>query len=357
MHQGRQRGRRAAGMVLGVLLLLAAAADALLPRPRPWPREPAGPVPDFSHVFLIVLENHSPASLLHNPRAPYIRHLAATWGYEADDYGVTHPSLPNYIALLAGRTGGSHSDSPAQQFGFPTLAGQLDAHHLSWQAVMQGLPAPGYTGAWYPPPPAAPRYARKHDPFLAFPALARDRRRVVPLRVLARELRDGQVPRLVWITPDLCHDMHGQPPGRGRACPPSDPGRLVADGDRFLARWVPRILHSPAWRGQAVIFITWDESGRPSGLEGWRAYFAAGPGAPPLLPAWPPAGLIGGGRVPLIVIARGGPHPLVLDWPADHYAVLKTIEAGWHLGYLGHAASPAVPVLWPFWHGRPGRRP
>jgi len=347
----RQVACGVAGLLALIAVLAVGLALVLRPAAHDRPARAAVPAP-FSHVFLIVMENKSAAALMRDPNAPYIRALAARYAYDSAYYGVTHPSLPNYVALIAGSTFGSHSDSPAQRFSGPTLAQQLDRARLSWQGVMQSLPYPGFEGAWAPGASEAPPtlYAEKHDPFMLFPRLrGYDRRHIVPLSTLARELRTGAVPRFVFIVPNLCDDMHGQPPGPGARCPAGATALLVRDGNAFLQSLVPRILHSPAWRGNAVLFVVWDEGGGSPTLfpERLRSYLAPGPAAPPLLAAVPMLGRFGGGNVPLIVVARNGPRHLKIALWADHYSILKTIEAAWHLPYLAAAKNPDVPLLTP----------
>jgi hypothetical protein len=350
------RGRcvlAAMGVVAAMLILY------LWPGPfvRTGPAAPPLSVVRLRHVFVIVMENHGPASLL-APSAPdpYIRRLMATAGTDTNYFGVTHPSLPNYVALLAGRTDGTHSDSPTQTFQLPNLALQLDDAGITWQAAMQSLPYAGYTGSWYPDttphavasvtPPTA-LYAKKHDPFMLFPAVVRrNASRIVPLATLGHELADNQVPQFVWITPNLCDDMHGQPDGPGAQCPVSNSARLIRDGNSFLARWIRRIQQSRAWGPGSAIFITWDESGGPRGVTpaSIAAYKAAGPGAPALVKGAPWLGVLGGGRVPLIVLTDKMRARTIHLW-ADHYSILKTIEASWHLPLLGQAQDRNVPVL------------
>jgi hypothetical protein len=57
---------------------------------------------DVKHVFLIVLENHSEQSVIGAPNAPFITSLAHEYAPAASYYGVTHPSEPNYVALISG---------------------------------------------------------------------------------------------------------------------------------------------------------------------------------------------------------------------------------------------------------------
>ena len=321
---------------------------------RPAPAVPtvSGRVPRFSHVFLIVMENHS-ISALSPGDSPYIHQLVDRYGYDSQYFGVTHVSLPNYLALLSGTTHGTHSDNPDQSFQGPTLAGQMNQRHISWQGVMQSLPWPGYRGNWYPEPrgtnptamPKNALYAKKHDPFMLFSAIARhSANHVVPLTTLTKELRQGTVPEFVWITPNLCDDMHGQPRG-SQACPANDPTRLEKMGNHFLATIVPEIMHSPSWTQNSVIFITWDEAETPTGifhLRAWKKWLMAGPQSPQILGV-----PVGGGSVPLIAITHGMTKPRHLALWADHYNLLKTIEAGFRLPYLGHARTSQVRLLTP----------
>ena len=63
-------------------------------------------------------------------------------------YAITHPSLPNYLALTGGSTFGIDSDCTDCRVPSATsLADQLSAAHLSWKAYMEDLPHACYRGA------------------------------------------------------------------------------------------------------------------------------------------------------------------------------------------------------------------
>jgi phosphatidylinositol-3-phosphatase len=64
----------------------------------------AAAVPAFSHIFEIVLENHETTSIIGASSAPYINSLAQQYGLATNYYGIRHPSLPNYLALIGGDT-------------------------------------------------------------------------------------------------------------------------------------------------------------------------------------------------------------------------------------------------------------
>ena len=353
-------GRVLLGLI-GLVVLLAVVIKVLLgPQfSKPVVQVARPLLPRFSHVVVIMMENHGDEILAHNPHASYIDHLIKTWGFEAHYFGITHVSLPNYVAMLSGSTGGTHSDSPIQQFRQMTLPQQLNMAHISWQAVMQSIPRPSFNGNWFPdqlpknaapitPPPNA-LYAKKHNPFALFPALSPSRTsHTINMTRFYRELRTGEISQFTWITPNLCHDMHGQAPGPGATCSISHAISLIQQGNGFLSQLIPAIMHSPSWNSHSVIFLTWDETNDPTNffsVSDLRRYLAPGPGSPTI----PVVNIaIGGGRVPLIVVYGHHPRPVHLNWWADHYSVLKTIEDSWHLPYLGHAANANVPVLTPF---------
>ncbi len=279
-----------------------------------WTAVAAQPAPlrPFDHLFLIVLENRSYAQVAKNADMPNLNALARTYGLAADDHGTAHPSLPNYVDLISGGSWGSHSDDPSQTFDRPNLADQLEAAGLTWKAYMQGLPSPGFLGDFAG---TGGLYAKKHDPFLLFPSIARDparARRVVPLTQLATDLARGDAPTFAFIVPDQCHDMHGT-----SVC--QDHAGLDRAGDAFVGTWVRTIMASSAWTGNSAIVVTFDEA--PQGL----------------------ATLLGKDDNPIftVVIARQGPRHAVLHSRSDHDALLRTLEKAWGLPYLGAAASAA----------------
>jgi hypothetical protein len=49
--------------------------------------------------------------------------------------------------------------------------------------------------------------------------------------------------------------------------------------------------------------------------------------------------LYGGGRVPMIVVARHGARGISDSTPTNHYSLLQTIEQNWHLPLLGNASD------------------
>ena len=273
--------------------------------PRPTATAPPAPsagLPSFSHIFTIVMENEESTSIIGNPAAPFINGLAGRYGLATNYYAVSHPSLPNYLALTAGSTFGIASDCTTCYLGAVNIADQVEASGRSWRAYMEDMPAPCYSGAW------SGNYAMKHDPFMYYDDIrlnpARCAAHVVPFSQFSVDVSAGRVPNYVFITPNMCNDMHD--------CP-------VSTGDSWLSRVVPAITASPAFLHGGVLFITWDEGASGAGCCG---------------DAW-------GGRVATLVISplaiTGGRSAIA----ENHYSLLRTIEDAWHLGHLGAAGNPA----------------
>jgi phospholipase C len=198
------------------------------------------PLPRFDHVLVVVLENKSQSNVLGNENAPNFNGLAKRYALLSGYGGVTHPSLPNYLALVSGSTHGITSDCTTCIVSARNLADTLERAHLTWKGYAEGLPRRGFTGG------SAGRYAKKHMPFLYFrdvvskPARLR---RVVSLRQFGRDLAAGALPSFSLIVPDMCHDMHD--------C-------SVETGDAWLGGFLSPLLRSRKL-GHSVIFVITDE--------------------------------------------------------------------------------------------------
>jgi hypothetical protein len=310
--------------------------------------------PYMSHVFVIMLENTSYKDLLtpSNRYTRYIQYLARNYGLATHYFGVTHTSLPDYIAATSGQTWGSNDDDTAQApyFNHENVVDQFEAAHVSWKAYMQNLPYPGDLTDGT----SNGLYVRKHNPFLMYPDVYQDPSRadlVVPLKQLRADLASGNMPQYAWITPNICNDMHGGAPTCPYPSSPTDPNqaRLYKKADAFLRTWVGLIMHSSAWTSHSAIFITWDEGSYSDSSPYGPLDNRGGPDSP-VLPATPPdpttgtggdlAGgtIYGGGHIPLIAVVQGVGHRVDPVF-SDHYSLLQTIEENFGLPFLGNASD------------------
>ena len=250
-------------------------------------------VPRFRHVVLIVFENEDYGSVIGAREAPTFNALARRYALLTRSYGVSHPSLPNYLALVGGSTFGIRSDCTTCFVSGRSLADTLAAAGLSWASYEEGLPSAGSEV------PYSGRYALKHSPFLYFRSVRSSPARradVVPLTRFAPDLRAGRLPAVSLVVPDLCHSMHD--------C-------SVATGDRWLREFLRPLLASPELAQSAVI-VTFDEGSTDARGGGHVATLVLGP-------------LVRSG-------ARSGQI-------VRHYGVLRTIEDGLGLAHLGNSAG------------------
>ncbi len=251
----------------------------------------------------IVMENREYGEVIASPSAPYVNRLAHRYGLATASHAITHPSLPNYIALTSGTTGGIESDCTSCSVDAPNLIDQLEGARISWKAYLEGLPRPCFTGA------AAGGYAKKHNPFAYYRDFTSSRSRCSHLAgfaALAADLRAGRLPAYSWISPNLCDDGHD--------C-------ALGTADRFLAATVPSLLRELGPHG--LLILTWDEGTTNSGC----------------------CGVAHGGHIATILAGpdvRAGSREAQ---PLDHYGVLGTVEDALGLPRLGGASSASAGSL------------
>jgi hypothetical protein len=278
------------------------AATASTSTPEPTASAARTPSSHAGRVAVVVMENKEYDTVAGNAQAPYLNGLARTSALAMSFYAISHPSLPNYLALVGGDTFGINSDCTDCHVNTHNLVDQLEGAHVSWKAYMEAMPRRCFTGG------SSGRYAKKHNPFVYFDDAVSDPGRcakVVPLSELTNDEQHG-LPDFVWITPDLCNDTHD--------C-------SVRTGDTFLSRLLPPLISSLGPRG--VVVVTYDEG-------------ASGRGC---------CADAHGGRV-FTVVAGPGARPGRYSQPLDHYSLLRAIEDRFGLSHLGRAATaPSMDAL------------
>jgi phosphatidylinositol-3-phosphatase len=292
-------------LILPLLVALAACAAPSpasrppreLPPGRPQPAHPASPaiLPTVDRIAVVVMENREYGQVIGNASAPYTNRLANRFTLATHFFAVSHPSLPNYLALIGGSTFGISSDCTTCHVSGWSLVDQLEAHGISWRAYMQGMPSPCYKGAF------SGRYAKKHDPFMYFDRIRTKASRcsnVVPYTRLASDISKGKLPSFVWITPDECHDGHD--------C-------STRTADRFLHQQLPPLLMALGKNG--LLFLTWDEGATSAGC----------------------CTIAHGGHVVTILAGPKAKLGVRSKTAFDFYSILRTIEDLWSLPHMRHA--------------------
>jgi hypothetical protein len=252
--------------------------------------------PTIGHIYEIVLENHELSSIVGRSSAPYLNSLAAEFGLAANYTAVSHPSLPNYLALWSGSTQGVTNDAVHDFTTGQTLGDQILSSGRSWHVAAENVPTGCFTGATASGgEDGAGTYARKHEPAISWTSVSSSPDACG--RITDFSHFDPTVGNFWFIAPNLCHDMHD--------C-------SVASGDAWLKGFLPRILDSAAFKADGLVLLTFDEGSSGAG---------------------------GGGTVATIVISPKARPGFRSSTAHDHYSLLRTIETLWGMPCLEQSCS------------------
>ncbi|MBA2559542.1 MAG: phosphoesterase, partial [Propionibacteriales bacterium] len=190
-------------------------------------------------MLSIIEENHSYTQM--RDQMPYLWSLAQQYGYATNWTALTHPSLPNYLAIVGGSTFGVTDDQ--EPFAHP-----IDAETVFDQALNVGKRA----RLWAESMPAncyltnASRYGVRHNPWTYFtPSRARCNSYDVPARSFMTVAANNRLPAAGMLIPNGCNDGH-------------DCSLATADG--WLKARLPTVLGSDDFTsGRLVVVVTADE--------------------------------------------------------------------------------------------------
>lgn len=253
---------------------------------------------EVRHVFLVVLENADAATA---SAQPFLSELASRGAALRNYHALTHPSQPNYVALVAGSAYGIQNDDPVT-IDVPHLGDLLDEHGLSWKVYAEDYPGGCFTAA------SSGHYVRRHVPFLDFANMQRDPRRcsaaIVDATTLDADIAAGTLPSFSLYVPNTVDDGH-------------DTG--VAAADTWLrARFAP-LLDDARFMDGTLFIVTFDE------------------------------GATGGPNIVYCSLYGAGVQSgaATADY-YDHYSLLRTIEEIFHIGTLLHHddSANAIGGVW-----------
>lgn len=255
------------------------------------PEPETGPV---KHVFVISLTSPGyEQSLGAQSRMPYLSGTLRAQGELLSNYALLgEAGLPNQIATISGQP-----PNPATSAGCPgfeefsaaktsskgvvqgsgcvypvetqSLADELGAARLSWRAYVEGMvdatgqpascvhPNPGEAAV----PPVPGGYAASQNPFVYFHSLldlGDCSENDLGIDQLTADLRKAEkTPSFSFIAPTLCDA------GASGQCP-AGTAEGPASADAFLAKWVPKILASPAYKADGLLIVDFAAANPPS---------------------------------------------------------------------------------------------
>ncbi len=201
---------------------------------------------------MVIEENHSYVQM--RAGMPYLFGLSTRYGYATSWSAVTHPSLPNYLAITGGSTFGVTDDrGPAAQ---TSKVG--NAASVFDQALDAGRTARTYAESMpgdcrvEDHSAGAGRYAVRHNPWTYYQASrTRCTANDLPLTAFAAAARADDLPSVGFLIPNRCDDAHD--------CP-------LSVADAFLRRTLPDVLASRDFTsGRLTVVVTADEDDKHSG--------------------------------------------------------------------------------------------
>ena len=259
---------------------------------------------------------------------PYLHGLKTTAAYSTDYHGITHPSLPNYLAITSGSDQGVCGDCNATGTTScnslncivaggcdcpqtaHSIAADLDAAVVTWRAYAESMGTACNTTD-------SGNYAQRHVPFLYYSDVMSVpgsstycAEHVVDYSDLSSDLATSPR-RFTYIAPNLIDDMHNPDPTNQTNLP---------DGDSWLSTQVPNLTSSPAYTDNGLVLIVWDEDDN------------SGDG---ILNTDDP--------IPMYVLSPLAKTGYASSIKANHYSLLATIEDGLGLPRLANAQT-ATPL-------------
>jgi len=333
---------------------IAAAAFVLVAvSAQPVAASNAHPVPRFSHVVEVFLENESSSHTWDAASATYLQHLKTTYAFIPHFYGAGHASLDNYEAAFGAvePTTQGKADCGGMPYGscifpssVPTIGALFDGAGLSWKVYSEGMDAaPGghdclhavnrqspdfYQG------PGTNGYATRHNPAPWFDSIlskggseAYCQAHSVDLTRLSTDLQSSStLPAFSFIEPDTCHDGHDDSGSNGCGADPEGPAYPAGVGaiEAWLPGFVNQVTTSKAWDAHSLLFITFDE-GDATDTSGCA----------------PCHDTSAGGQIGAVVISSLAKTAFVSSWSGDHYGFLRTLETSFGLPTLKSKAASA----------------
>lgn len=318
------------------------------------PTEPELPPGQVQHVFVIALASPGyEAAFGATPQMPYLASTLRPAGSLLTNYRLlTEAAVPNVIATVSGQRPNAVTTAECPTFAdfppgtknnssgfvsgdgcyYPTetlsLGDQVDSARLRWHAYMEAMvdPLTGKPDNCVLPEAGAAEvtvpggYSSNLNPFVHFRSLVdlgsctpSD----VPLDELEKDLKKEETtPNWSWISPTPCNA------GVVGRCPEGVPQGPAA-ADAFLAKWVPLIQKSPAFKKDGVLIITFNQVSPPD----------------PALPAIPNTDPL---KVGTLVLSRFASPGGIDATPYDPYSLLRTSEDFFRLSYLAGANGSKV---------------
>ena len=219
----------------------------------------------YSHIVVIMDENLTVADWQAATKDAAFTHMLATdCRYESNAAGETHPSFPNYLAVMSG----TFNTCLACSSSADNMFHQLGAAGMTWKDYNQSMPANCSGNV-----SSVSYYRDGHNPAYWFTDLGATSKggdgscakNDVPADPnLWSDIAADALPSFAWIAPDDCRDMHWMN-GPCETVTGQTKAQRIAIGDAYIAKIVNAIAATPSYQaGKTLVVVTWDESNEES---------------------------------------------------------------------------------------------
>ncbi len=206
----------------------------------------------FDHVVVVVMENEGTSQALADPR---VASLARESAWLSNYHALAHPSLPNYLALVAGTTFGVTRDHVEAPLKANSIVDRLEDKGLTWKSYAEDYPGGCFlhseagAGKLTPSAKPTPLYTKRHVPLLNFASVQTNSRRcarIVNGDEFLADARGNRLPSYSFYSPNLFNDGHDAP---------------LATSSEWLERFVRDFRRTAAARERTLLVVVWDEGG------------------------------------------------------------------------------------------------
>jgi len=251
----------------------------------------------FDRFISIWLENTNFADAVADPNlAKLVKQGILLENY----FATTHPSEPNYVAVVGGDNFGMDNDNFTQiAANVSTVVDLLESKGISWAEYEEGMPSSGFTGFNFSDPDGANKYVRKHNPLIIYNSVADVPERAANIKnftLFGQDLKNNALPQWMYFTPNMTNDGHDT---------------NITFAGSFVNRFLSPLLENPNFNtDRTLILLTFDETGVDNIQN----------------------------RVANILVGNAVPKHLIGTTDSNfynHYSEIATVEANWDLPTLG----------------------
>jgi acid phosphatase len=252
----------------------------------------------FDRIIQIWLENTDYSKAAADPNLQFL----ASQGILLTNYfATTHPSEPNYVAVVSGDNFGIDNDDFLQvPSNVSTVVDLLDTKGISWGEYQEDIPYPGYQGFNFTNQQNTSNndYVRKHNPLIIHESVTSNATRLSLIKNFTSfnaDLAAKTLPQWSFITPNMTNDGHDT---------------TVTFAANWAKNFLTPLLNNTYFMDNTLIVLSFDED--DTYTEQNTVYT-----------------ILLGGAIPTSL------HNTTDNTFYNHYSMLSTVELNWGLPSLG----------------------